>query len=125
MELKPISFSGGVKSISDDDLCSDCKNCEYRPGDMSGCKSEWPGLENENGYVRKCQAFDGISSKEENLVGSYWTEPPICCPYCGSKEFVVLDGNTWKATSEEDPANTAELTECQCQGACEGRSFFI
>jgi len=68
MELKPISFSGGVKSISDDDLCSDCKNCEYRPGEMSGCKQNWPGMEDVNGYVKECGAFNQISFQEENWV---------------------------------------------------------
>ena len=68
MELKPITFSGGVKSISDDDLCSDCKQCEYRPGEMSGCKQEWPGMEDADGYVQECAAFDKIAFQEENWV---------------------------------------------------------
>lgn len=55
--LRPISFSGGKKSISDDDLCAGCSNCDYRPGEMSGCKLNWPGLENQDGYVQQCVKF--------------------------------------------------------------------
>lgn len=57
MELKPIGFSGGVKSISDDDLCGGCANCEYRPGEMSGCSHGWPGEEDSDGYVQQCSEF--------------------------------------------------------------------
>lgn len=60
MELKPISFSGGVKSISDDDLCATCRNCQYRPGEMSGCDKDWPGLEDQNGYVQQCEQFERV-----------------------------------------------------------------
>lgn len=59
--LRPISHSAGVKSISDDDLCSNCRHCDYNPGEMSGCASAWPGLENENGYVLECGEFDPAS----------------------------------------------------------------
>lgn len=30
------SLAMPVPQISDDDLCSDCRHCDYRPGDMSG-----------------------------------------------------------------------------------------
>lgn len=57
MESKPISSSDGVKSISDDDLCAQCHNCTYRPGEMSGCDKNWPGLEDGDGYVQTCEHF--------------------------------------------------------------------
>jgi hypothetical protein len=57
MKTFPITASGGVKSISDDDLCSDCAKCHYNPGDMSRCDFDWPGLENADGYVVECHAF--------------------------------------------------------------------
>lgn len=66
MELKPISFSGGLKSISDDDLCATCRNCQYRPGEMSGCGKDWPGLEDQDGYVQECTKFVRISVADEN-----------------------------------------------------------
>lgn len=56
-----ISFSGGVKSISDDDLCSDCVWCTYNPGDMSGCQKDFPGKEDEDGYVVSCSEFHEIN----------------------------------------------------------------
>lgn len=59
-ELQPISFSGGVKSISDDDLCSQCGHCDYQPGEMSGCNKGWPGLEDADGYVWECSRFQQI-----------------------------------------------------------------
>lgn len=55
--LRPISSSGGVKSISDDDLCSDCRHCQYQPGEMSRCDQSWPGQECQDGYVRVCPDF--------------------------------------------------------------------
>jgi len=56
-DLKPISFSGGVKSISDDDICSECRHCQYQPGEMSGCSETWPGKEDLDGYVQECSEF--------------------------------------------------------------------
>lgn len=55
--MKPISFSGGVKSISDDDLCASCVHCRYQPGEMSSCIQSFPGLEDDDGYVQECDAF--------------------------------------------------------------------
>lgn len=52
--LQPISFSGGHKSISDDDLCSECNHCDYQPGELSSCILDWPGLEDPSGYVQEC-----------------------------------------------------------------------
>lgn len=54
---KPIRFSGGVKSISDDDLCAQCHDCAYRPGEMSSCSENWPGLGDGDGYVQTCEKF--------------------------------------------------------------------
>lgn len=59
--LWPISFSGGSKSISDDDLCSECGHLDYQPGDMSVCCMGWPGLEDMNGYVQKCEQFQQVA----------------------------------------------------------------
>lgn len=61
--LRPVSHSGGVKSISDDDICSDCSHCDYRPGNMSSCALSWPGLEDRDGYVRQCQNWSPVSSR--------------------------------------------------------------
>ncbi|MBA9869609.1 hypothetical protein PQH03_28410 [Ralstonia insidiosa] len=56
-ELRPITVSGGKKSISDDDMCAGCANCDYLPGSMSGCKLDWPGREDRDGYVQQCDKF--------------------------------------------------------------------
>lgn len=68
MELRPIGFSGGDKSISDDDLCATCLNCQYRPGDLSGCRHSWPGMEDQNGYVQECEKYERISKADQNVV---------------------------------------------------------
>ena len=51
-----------------------------------------------------------------------WAARVSRCPYCGGPDFVQL--TEWTATSDDDPENTATLTEYQCTGACEGRSFW-
>lgn len=56
-DLSPVTSSGGLKSVSDDDLCASCGQCQYRPGEMSGCQVSWPGLEDTDGYVQKCIQF--------------------------------------------------------------------
>lgn len=117
MELKPISFSGGTKSISDDDLCATCSHCQYRPGEMSECNKDWPGLENSDGYVQECSLFDPIPGPVRDSAAK-----PVCCPYCGSK--VIREIVEWESSSIEDSANTCRQMEHQCQGECQGRSFW-
>lgn len=68
MELKTIQVSGGMKSISDDDLCATCQSCRYNPGLMSGCAQDWPGLESDDGYVQECDQFTPTLIDGENLV---------------------------------------------------------
>lgn len=46
--------SGGNKSISDDDLCASCNNCQFSPGAMSCCSKGWPGIEDADGYIQEC-----------------------------------------------------------------------
>ncbi|MDP2449614.1 MAG: hypothetical protein Q8Q74_08095 [Polaromonas sp.] len=60
-QLMPITFSGGVKSVSDDDLCATCKNCQYVPGEMSECSLNWPGNEDGDGYVQECAEFKSVA----------------------------------------------------------------
>jgi hypothetical protein len=57
VDLRPISFSGGLRSLSDDDLCSDCKHCQYEPGGMSACEKSFPGQEDADGYVKACPDY--------------------------------------------------------------------
>lgn len=58
MNMQPVTFSSGVKSISDDDLCATCRHCDYQPGDLSGCYQGWPGLEDQNQYVQQCSRYE-------------------------------------------------------------------
>lgn len=50
-----------MRSISDDDLCSDCLCCSYNPGHLSACLLDWPGYVPEfgprEGYVVSCKEF--------------------------------------------------------------------
>lgn len=46
------------RSISDDDLCSGCAHCDYRPGELSSCSKDWPGTSDADGYVTDCKGFD-------------------------------------------------------------------
>lgn len=55
--LRPISSSGGLKSISDDDLCATCSSCDYKPRENSACAEKWPGQEDEDGTVKECKSF--------------------------------------------------------------------
>ncbi len=49
-------------------------------------------------------------------------EQSVCCPHCGGNDVVEAEG--WFAKSNEDPDNTAELTEFQCL-ECYNRSFWV
>lgn len=56
-----------LRSISDDDLCSACKHCTYKPGEMSGCAKAWPGVGGD--YVEACVEFVmGEQEAEAQLV---------------------------------------------------------
>lgn len=46
-----------VKSISDDDLCATCSNCQYQAGELSGCSQGWPGTSDADGYMQECTSF--------------------------------------------------------------------
>lgn len=52
-DLQPVQCFGGQKSISDDDICSDCTNC-CTQGNSSTCSEGWPGYQDDSGYVQKC-----------------------------------------------------------------------
>ena len=47
---------------------------------------------------------------------------PTSCPFCGSGEIVSLE--TWSAKSDNEPDNQNKLTEYQCHGTCQARSFW-
>jgi hypothetical protein len=63
-DLNPATVTGGMKSISDDDMCSECRNCIYNPGGLSQCSKDWPGSQDEDGYVQTCPSFHSITISE-------------------------------------------------------------
>lgn len=63
-----------TKSISDDDKCTDCKNCQYRPGDESGCKlapnqgDQWPAKFDDDNYAISCVEFKELGQYDDNKI---------------------------------------------------------
>ncbi|WP_234265230.1 hypothetical protein [Hydrogenophaga sp. NFH-34] len=58
-----------TKSISDDDICSDCGHCRYSPGNNSGCNKGFPGETDDDGYVVACWDFAKQEGWGQNIVG--------------------------------------------------------
>ena len=54
-------------SISDDDLCADCKFCYYSPGKDSSCKFDFPAVFDENGYAVTCHKYKQLKQGETNI----------------------------------------------------------
>lgn len=52
------------QSISDDDLCSECLHCTYRPGELSECKLGWPGDFHADDYIRVCGFFVQVTIQD-------------------------------------------------------------
>ncbi|WP_052223891.1 hypothetical protein [Comamonas testosteroni] len=46
-----------MPSISDDDLCSGCTKCTYKPGASSSCEHDFPGSPDQDGYIVRCAEF--------------------------------------------------------------------
>lgn len=62
-----------LRSISDDDECSECARCEYDPGRESGCIRNWPGQvapagHPREGYVISCVDFLPVAKAGDNFV---------------------------------------------------------
>jgi hypothetical protein len=52
-----------ARSISDNDLCSECLQCRYKPGELSTCDAAWPGVKDDD-YIVACAQFIPIKLKE-------------------------------------------------------------
>ncbi len=61
-----------ARSISDDDLCSACQHCAYRPGELSTCALDFPALGSQDGYIELCVEFQG-QPKYHTLAGRRFT----------------------------------------------------
>lgn len=58
-----------MKSISDDDLCSDCAHCAYvQEPDRHACAHAFPGVTGEDDYVVTCVKFQARSKTRHDLV---------------------------------------------------------
>ena len=68
-EYKPGAWAVWVRkpaaerrSISDDDLCASCSQCDYSPGDTSTCSKGWPCELNPDGYAYCCVEY-GLATR--------------------------------------------------------------
>lgn len=50
----PVHTHAALRSISDDDLCSDCAHRSTVSHGLSMCSEGWPGTTNEDDYVISC-----------------------------------------------------------------------
>ncbi len=62
------------------------------------------------------------TQKVDQAALDMWSSRPICCPFCTGPVSAPL--TEWSAVSVEDNGNVCTLEEYQCEGACQGRSFF-
>lgn len=56
------------------------------------------------------------------------TEQPVnFCPICGTSAKLanIVQICEWAATSKDDPENESTIIEYQCNGKCEGGSFWM
>ena len=54
-------------TISDDDLCSECRYLDYCPGDWSHCKYGFPAEFDADGYAVSCEDFERIDHQGQNV----------------------------------------------------------
>lgn len=57
-----------LRSVSDDDLCSVCSRCVYRPGEMSSCMRDWPTPCTPDEYVFECPDFVMVRTLGSNIA---------------------------------------------------------
>lgn len=58
-KLSVITNGDSPRWISDDDLCANCTKCQEAPDtELSRCLDKWPGLQDEDGYVKRCASFE-------------------------------------------------------------------
>ncbi|WP_139313534.1 hypothetical protein [Rhodoferax antarcticus] len=82
--LSQIRLKNCDRLNSDDDLCATCSNCTYRPGELSSCRLNWPGLIDSDGYVQKCDQF---KPKTASWIGKNATGD-----LCGNFKFASTQG---------------------------------
>lgn len=60
------------RTISDDDLCSDCARCVYQPGEQSQCAQGFPTQADGDGYIVACQEFVQQDYTGQNVPALIW-----------------------------------------------------
>lgn len=65
IELFPISQSNGYREVSEPDLCAQCEHhvAPHERPPYSRCAQGWPGLEDSNGYVVHCVAYEEVGDE--------------------------------------------------------------
>ncbi len=101
----------GPRSISDDDLCSTCSKCTQtrRSEDLSDCSARWPGLQNADGYVILCPAFNA-SAKEAQTPSS----GPVYARRIAAQLESYMEGHEncsihWAKANEKEPFHAPAL----------------
>lgn len=79
MTMIVLTDVGVLRSISDDDQCSDCAQCAYMPRAISSCKQEWPCEPDADGYIADCPSFEQNTSTANRAVMLGFGMAPIAC----------------------------------------------
>lgn len=83
-----------MKSISDDDLCSECTHCSYvQAGDRHQCSQGFPGVLDDDDYVISCNDF-AAKAVEIGLNKSEYRKARRLLRDNGSAALRWLDGLT-------------------------------
>ena len=93
-----------MKSISDDDVCSECAHCTAVDQSSSACVMSWPGQANADGYIVSCVDF--------------YSKVIPSCPHCGSLEIVTdgalkFDACSGKWLADEPYDTSGFCTSCE------------
>lgn len=70
VQESPIAFS-----VSDNDMCAECTQCAYAPGELSLCKVQladpdqvFPGEQDGDGEIVHCDCFVHVDHQDENWL---------------------------------------------------------
>lgn len=131
-----------MPSISDDDLCSRCSNCAYKPGGNSSCVHDFPGTPDEDGYIVKCGEYlpEPITMTPEQVqaaIAGYdlktfngWTDAAIALlqdkpertalqDASGAGYMVLIDGSLTAVPANKDGSLTFAMEGDSPEGSCD------
>lgn len=91
-----------LKSISDDDQCSNCAHCTYVPAsDQSSCAHAFPGATDEDGYITTCVQFQSRVTQSDRV-----------------RAAVIAKMAYWDALCALERSYPTELTDKQNDAMC-------